>query len=540
MCHKLFLAFFLLTSVSASIAQTINAASCNQSDVQNAFNSVTASTTTVNIPAGNCTWTSTVTLTQPSGSSGLTVQGQTTCTGQGNPSGSSSGVVSCTDNTTINDGMSYTSGDPALLSVTVNGPFRMTGLTFTGQGASSTIQTYNGALNFYGASTAFRLDHNDFNNILENFMNIESTGMSGVIDHNVFNQNPHTGISLHITGATGPDWGGNLPWSQATQLGSSNFIYIEDNYFLGSGEDCDRGGRFAMRYNTAQRLGSATSAQFVLVHPTGEPGGALRGCRAWEVYGNGWSTTSGGNHTFSDYFMSSGTGVSWNNSDTDGLTDNFLTLISMRRNNTTYTQTAFPAGWGYCGTSFNGTGSPWDQNSNSTTGYHCLDQPGMGKSDLLTLGGNFPTIIDTVIGSAKSPNQQSEPIYEWMDQFVPGTGQFVNNEEPDAMFNNADYYLWCNASSPTGCTSFDGSQGVGSGQLANRPSTCTTGVAYWATDQGNWNQSGSGGQGELFKCTSTNTWTLFYTPYTYPNPLVSGATQSAPGAPTALTGTVVQ
>ena len=31
-----------------------------------------------------------------------------------------------------------------------------------------------------------------------------------------------------------------------------------------------------------------------------------------------------------------------------------------------------------------------------------------------------------------------------------------------------------------------------------------------------------GTQGELFKCTATNTWTIYYTPYTYPHPLDSG------------------
>jgi len=49
-------------------------------------------------------------------------------------------------------------------------------------------------------------------------------------------------------------------------------------------------------------------------------------------------------------------------------------------------------------------------------------------------------------------------------------------------------------------------------------------VGYWATDQGSWNQSGSGGQGVLYKCTATNTWTLYYTPYTYPHPLQGGST----------------
>jgi hypothetical protein len=56
--------------------------------------------------------------------------------------------------------------------------------------------------------------------------------------------------------------------------------------------------------------------------------------------------------------------------------------------------------------------------------------------------------------------------------------------------------------------SFDGTKGVGVGLLAARPSTCTTGVGYWATDES-----------ILYKATATNTWTAYYTPYTYPHPL---------------------
>ncbi len=77
-------------------------------------------------------------------------------------------------------------------------------------------------------------------------------------------------------------------------------------------------------------------------------------------------------------------------------------------------------------------------------------------------------------------------------------------------------------------TPFNGTTGTGWGTRANRPTTCTynsstgVGVAYWSTDQGSWNTSGSGGQGVLDKCTATNTWTdAVYVPYDYPHPLAT-------------------
>jgi hypothetical protein len=67
---------------------------------------------------------------------------------------------------------------------------------------------------------------------------------------------------------------------------------------------------------------------------------------------------------------------------------------------------------------------------------------------------------------------------------------------PRANFNFWDY-----------TASFDGSSGMGVGLLSARPTTCTVGVGYWATDES-----------KLYRCTATNVWTFYYTPYTYPHP----------------------
>ncbi len=76
---------------------------------------------------------------------------------------------------------------------------------------------------------------------------------------------------------------------------------------------------------------------------------------------------------------------------------------------------------------------------------------------------------------------------------------------------------------------FGGTTGIGCGPLVARPATCTTGVGYWATDQSCSALTGMVGaspatpiSGTLYKCTATNIWTNYYTPYTYPHPLRAG------------------
>jgi hypothetical protein len=420
------------------------------------------------------------------------------------------------DATVIIDNTNHTGdGDAAMLGISSNatGAFRMSGMTIRG-GGNVNNHTTNGAMHFGGQSKQFRVDHVHFD---QNNQIAFSTydWIYGVFDHNT------------IDGVTGSGWRDNAAswngqvegdgsWADDTTLGSNRFLFYEDNIFNKAGNDCQHGARFVLRHNAFTDADTGT-------HPTGGAGRA-RGCRAWEIYQNTFSATAS---RFDVFFASAGTGVIWNNTAPTGYS-NFVTVHSMRRNNTTYPETGTPADWGYCGTSFNGTGSNWDQNTVASAGYACLDQVARGKGDLIS--GSFPNAVNTRTGTIAWPQQALEPVYEWLNNVTVSSAYWAVYDAPSYV-ENQDYYLYT--------ASFNGSSGSGSGLLSARPSTCTTGVAYWATDQGNWNQSGSGGQGQLFVCTSTNTWTLYYTPYTYPHPLISGASGSLSVAPpTNLTATV--
>jgi hypothetical protein len=154
------------------------------------------------------------------------------------------------------------------------------------------------------------------------------------------------------------------------------------------------------------------------------------------------------------------------------------------------------------------------------TAGSCLDQPSRIGGSLFSgpLGSVTPTNA-----SGGWINQTLDPVYEAADtndQGFPGFGGVSSNTQ--RIIANRDYYDEVSQSAQTSPTSpFNGTVGTGYGILANRPSTCTPAVGYWATDQGNWNNSGSGGQGQLFVCTATNTWTLSYTPFIYPHTLAT-------------------
>jgi hypothetical protein len=136
------------------------------------------------------------------------------------------------------------------------------------------------------------------------------------------------------------------------------------------------------------------------------------------------------------------------------------------------------------------------------------------------------------------------PAYTWANQFVGNNpANYAGPETTGRILRNREYYRDnVNQVAQTDATSpFDGSItiGMGFGTLANRPTACTTGTAYWVENQGNWNTnnatipaSGLSGftQGQLYICNSNGAWptSASYVPYTYPHPLVGNSAASVP------------
>ena len=494
-------AISLLLSFGSALATTYNV-SCNgtiTTALQNAINSAKGGSTyatgdTVSISAGSCSMGD-ITLNKK-----ITLQG----------AGASSTTIS---------GGSITSTDSAP---------RITGIGFT-----NTTITINESTT--GGSNGWRVDHNNFSYTSRTYAITVQGGSgnshpTGVVDNNAFTDGEV--LTYGNTNDYGTPANASNMWALTDPLGAqTNVVYVETNTFTwDSGAtpptsiDGNYGARVVFRFNNLISGG-------LELH--GIQGTSNRGVSRWEIYNNTF------NISFAWYcgtLIRSGGGVIFNN--TYG--SNFTNAILIE-NQTSYRYSDYSCNQVACDGN-----NPRDQNTPGMYGYACRDQIGRGR--------------DLVVWAVGQPFTQTlEGLYSWNNTFGGSMVALVFNYDtcqcgscdtnymPIHIVKDRDYYDSASGPQTSPTTPFDGSSGVGFGTLANRPTTCTTtsesggGVAYWATDQGSWNQSGSGGQGVLYKCTATNTWTQVYTPLTYPHPLANPGPPDTqpPTTPTNLSASAV-
>jgi hypothetical protein len=495
------------SGTTSVVTGAVIAASCSQAHVSTALSAVSAGGTVL-IPAGTCNWSTGITWTAPAN---VTIRGAGSLTTMGGG-----------DATVIVD--DYTANTPLMeITVASTGVFRMAGLTM--QGGLGGLKDW-GMLRINGPGV-IRLDHNHFNTQTHATSVVKVMTLvaevTGVVDNSILDVRANDAVYVYQAIANS-----NLPWAAATAFGGSDYFFFEDNQINGDVSgissrlvDCFSSSRVVVRFNTLKYAAGPE------VHATGHAGDD-RGCRSMESYHNQFSQAPGQLGTaYNMHDASSGTHLVWGNAADANTLANFVIFNVTRKNNDTYGQAATPSGWGYCGTAFNGAGSNWDGNTDGALGYPCIDQPGRGQGQLLT--GLFSSKLNDSTGSIAWPNQALEPVYVWMLSGTPTANVYSNNSSGRVVADR-DYYAQVSGVQTTASSPFDGTSGTGWGTLANRPTTCTTGVGYFATDQGAWNASTAntegvqrnGADGLLYTCTSTNTWTLYYTPYTYPHPLRGG------------------
>lgn len=398
---------------------------------------------------------------------------------------------------------------------------RISGFTF-----KHTVQSASHIAVYLIGCTNFRVDNNAFTNAVTTYQNYSvwvhlsatNTFPYGLVDHNAFQD---TKIEYPNGSASQAIW--SSLWTSELALGSWKALYVENNTFTnasthttGLAIDHNRGSRVVARYNTL-------AYTYFMAHSYMDAG---RGPRSWEYYGNILSSTG---YQSNPFYLRGGTGTLFYNS-SSGYNYNYIKLFDDRSGHSDALKPpSNNLSWaGKCdGDNVSDMNTDPNPGTGHKDGWPCRDQ----------IGRSTDASTWTTAGTTQGPDQESSPAYLWSN--FTGTGSVLPGYVPDD--TNVSY-----DSSVTGLNvahikpdrdyydytaSFDGTTGTGCGTLGNRPATCTTGVAYWATDQSCSDMTNYVGSnptttisGVLYKCTAANTWTAYYTPYQYPHPLQATGT----------------
>jgi hypothetical protein len=475
----------LILLLSRQAFGTVVAATLKLTDVQNAVNSALAGET-VQIPAGVATWTA-----------GLSINKAITLQGAG------LGL------TIIKDGI--TSGNSPLIAINlVSGKnIRITGIEFQDT-AGSALQS-NGVITVSGSDSdgsSVRFDHCRLNQL--NGVAIETYNTIGVIDHNTFDPGYGTFIAVNNPNWRGVGSYGDNSYAQASGFGGSQFLFIEDNTFNGTGTqqsvDSYYGARFVFRYNT--EVGCEPGG-----HGTDSTGRA-RGIRAMEMYNNSVSGSLPGN-----YFavMRSGVVIAHDNT-YSGSTQPIIKLSCYRQ--------------------FNGF-SPWGDSD----GTNAWDKNQAGAPFYSGTVSSAGSLTVTVSGTPWTTNQ-------WIGYCIKKTAGSGSGQQFAEILSNTNNTITfsSNGGYAGGPLSFNNGDnfkitkvtqgldqpGVSGGSLLSGATPAVPGG--WNNQVVEpcyqWNNTYNGGN-MIFVATEPtiianthyydNTPMPGYTPYTYPHPLVSGA-----------------
>lgn len=470
-------------------------AGSTQANVNSAISSATDGAT-ITFASGSYTWSSSAIT--PSISKGVTL----ICESEGACTVSSSGVA-----------IGMPTGSSSKL-------YRISGFTFN-HTADGVIWTCPGGSCSATTITQLRIDHNTFNPSGAETIMYVGEGSSadnyfyGVVDHNTVN----CSVSCYFAQL----YNGTSNNATTGALGSANNLFFEDNTITITTIDNDGTGCVDGwgGHGIVWRFNTATNCR-VLMHGVTHGWGP----RNFEVYHNTITHNAGSSALLEDGYRSihhqgSGTYMIFENVITPVGTINTDSIVVLH-----YRSAIAGSGSNRCdGTvGVDGNRSP----TGTYYGYPCKRQPGRDVDASLhpmfafknrTNGGTKIDLVCNDYSSEVNPNTCVHHVVE-----------------------NRDYYNAVSANAQSSASSpFNGTTGMGFGTLANRPTTCTTnsesadagngGVGYWATDEGDWRtDNGSTKDGQLYMCTETNTWTLKYTPYTYPHPLVGGGGASTGGS----------
>lgn len=274
----------LLASSFSCFATIRTSPSLSYNDVTNTVGLCSFGDTVI-LPVGTNWWSQTVVI------SGITLQGQ----------GTNSTVIQ--DETPVQD-----NGIALLVLDVTNVLTRVCFIQFR-QGVTNNVlnnqNNFGPNLAVVGSKPFWRIDDCQFNYLTGKNLVIEDSSY-GVVDHNVF-----LVYGPDLTVVTYSDGFGDGNWAQPEMLGTSNFVFVEDNSMIYSNNfgatDISQGGRMCFRYNYV-------NGGYFETHGS-ESAQRARSARTYEVYNNTffWSNGQQYNDFYTAVDLRGGTGVVWGN-----------------------------------------------------------------------------------------------------------------------------------------------------------------------------------------------------------------------------------
>jgi hypothetical protein len=153
-------------------------------------------------------------------------------------------------------------------------------------------------------------------------------------------------------------------------------------------------------------------------------------------------------------------------------------------------------------------------------GYPCLDSPGWWFGE----HGGDPAGGGLGVGFLRAPNYTVRNyINDVAGIQIDGTGTLLSatGAPTTHLAENVDFYN----EDTTNCVG-GGACTLGVGVGTTLPTTCTVNTGFLDTDAGTWNDGSrpdlTTANGVLYRCTTTNNWSVYFSPAAFPNALASG------------------
>ncbi len=500
------------------LAATWTAASCSYTDVSNAIGEASSGDTVI-VPAGSATYNSSLVIAK-----GIIFKG----------AGIDQTTITANFTTQYYGIFTYEPANPSL-----NEPFRITGFTLNGNNLSNCLVLNNTATT---SINQIRVNHCKFLNA-GGGGNCERTIFRYGLIYGVYDSNTFQGGIITSTGVGQ----GQYDWqNESLTYGTANNIFYEDNTMtvtaLGVFTDGTMGGRYVLRYNNVNST--------VSDYPCFDAHGNMIGSdyneysmMVMEIYGN---QINMGSNRCDLYDQRGGNSLVFFNQVTSGQSCYFQVRDEYNQYLTDPNYVQEPNNSYYWNNRYNGTlfgtSVPINETGTATGGGSNYLSVASASSGLQSGCYGIGITSGTGAGQCANITGGTSTTYTVSPNWttIPdSTSKYAINEDwqYNGLVENVNFF---NDQTPN----FNGTVGCGCGPLSSRPSTCTVGVGYWATNQTCTQVSSANCgvrpsapiSGTFYKCTATNTWQSYYTPYTYPHPLrVSGpVADSPPSAPPAV------